>query len=97
MLVKPQNIYGLSKCFGEALAAYYAHTNRISAICLRIGADKFSKGFTEMNSRDLSAFIHPDNFKQLLIGCVESENITYEVLNAILDNRYKRLDIAESK
>lgn len=97
MLVKPKNIYGVSKCFGEALAAYYAHNNGISAICLRIGAYEFPKDFTEMNARDLSAFLHPDDFNQLLIGCIETENIQYEVLNAISDNRYKRLDITESK
>ncbi len=96
MLVKPKNIYGVSKCFGEALAAYHAHNNGISAICLRIGAYEFPQDFTEMNARDLSAFLHPDDFNQLLIGCIETENIQYEVLNAISDNRYKRLDITES-
>jgi len=96
MLVKPKNIYGVSKCFGEALAAYHAHNNGISAICLRIGAYEFPKDFTEMNARDLSAFLHPDDFNQLLIGCIETENIHYEVLNAISDNSYKRLDITDA-
>lgn len=97
MLVKPKNIYGVSKCFGEALAAYYAFNNRISAICLRIGAYEFPKDFTEMSARDLSAFLHPDDFNQLLVGCIETENIHHEVLNAISNNRYKRLDISEAK
>ncbi|ARV05623.1 hypothetical protein BTO04_02425 [Polaribacter sp. SA4-10] len=97
MLVKPKNMYGVSKCFGEDLAAYHAHNNGISAICLRIGAYEFPKDFTEMNARDLSAFLNPDDFNQLLIGCIETENIHYEVLKAISDNRYKRLDITESK
>lgn len=97
MLVKPKNIYGVSKCFGEALAAYYALNNEISAICLRIGAYEFPKDFTEMNARDLSAFLHPDDFNQLLIGCIETENLKHEVLNAISNNRYKRLDITESR
>lgn len=97
MLVKPKNIYGVSKCFGEALAAYHAYQNGISAICLRIGAYEFPEDFTEMNARDLSAFLHPDDFNQLLIGCIETEGLQYEVLNAISDNRYKRLDISESR
>lgn len=96
MLVKPKNIYGVSKCFGEALAAYHAYNNGISTICLRIGAYEFPKDFTEMNARDLSAFLHPDDFNQLLVGCIETENLKYEVLNAISNNRYKRLDISES-
>lgn len=97
MLVKAKNIYGVSKCFGEALAGYYSHSSDISAICLRIGAYEFPKDFTEMNARDLSAFLHPDDFNQLLIGCIETNDIKYEVLNAISDNRFKRLDITESK
>ena len=97
MFVKPKNIYGVSKCFGEALAAYHAYNNGISAINLRIGAYEFPVDFTEMNARDLSAFLHPDDFNQLLIGCIEAENIQYEIFNAISNNRYKRLDITNAK
>lgn len=97
MPVRPKNVYGVSKCFGEALAAYYAYQKDLSSICLRIGAYSFPKDFTEMNARDLSAFLHPDDFNQLLIGCIETENLKYEILNAISNNRLKRLDITESK
>ncbi len=97
MLVKPKNIYGVSKCFGEALAAYHAYNNGLPSICLRIGAYEFPRDFTKMNARDLSAFLHPDDFNQLLIGCIETKDIQHEVLNAISNNRYKRLDITESK
>ena len=96
MPVRPKNLYGVSKCFGEALGAYYAFRNRISVICLRIGAYEFPQDFTEMNSRDLSAYLHPDDFNQLLEKCIEKENINFEIFNAISNNRYKRLDISES-
>ncbi len=96
MPVRPKNIYGVSKCFGEALGAYYAYQKDISVICLRIGAYEFPDDFTEMNARDLSAFLHPDDFNQLLIKCIETESLQFEILNAISDNSYKRLDITES-
>ncbi|MEL6485304.1 MAG: NAD(P)-dependent oxidoreductase, partial [Bacteroidota bacterium] len=96
MLVKPKNLYGVSKCFGEALAAYYANNKAISAISLRVGAYEFPDDFTEMNARDLSAYLHPDDFNQLLIGCIETEDIKHGVLNAISNNRYKRLDITDA-
>jgi nucleoside-diphosphate-sugar epimerase len=35
--VNPGDLYGVSKCFGEALARYMAQQEGISAICLRIG------------------------------------------------------------
>lgn len=96
MPVRPKNLYGVSKSFGEALGAYYAFNKKISVICLRIGAYEFPQDFTEMNSRDLSAYLHPDDFNQLLEKCIETDNINYEIFNAISNNRYKRLDISDA-
>ena len=36
--VNPGDLYGVSKCFGEALARYMAEKEGVSAISLRIGA-----------------------------------------------------------
>jgi uronate dehydrogenase len=94
--VRPHNLYGVAKCFGEALASYYADQHGISTICLRIGAYLFVEDFTEMNTRDLSAYLHPDDCNQILIGCIETEGLHYEILNSISNNRYKRLDISET-
>ncbi len=94
--VRPHNLYGVAKCLGEALASYYADQQGISAICLRIGAYEFAEDHTEMNTRDLSAYLHPDDCNQLLVGCIETEGLHYEILNAISNNRYKRLDISET-
>lgn len=71
----------------NALATYYTYNKGGSVICLRIGAYEFPKDFTEMNTQDLSAFLHPDDVNQLLVKCIETENIQYEVLNAISNNR----------
>jgi nucleoside-diphosphate-sugar epimerase len=96
MPVRPKNFYGVTKCFGEALGAYYAFQENLSVICLRIGAYEFPNDFSEMNARDLSAFLHPDDCNQLLDKCIETEGLKYEILNAISNNRYKRLDITET-
>lgn len=97
MAVKPGNLYGISKCFGEALLSYQCFSSDLSAICLRIGAYEFPEDFTEMNARDLSAYLHPDDLNQLLHLCIESKNIQFEILNAISNNTYKRLDIQKTK
>jgi len=94
--VRPHNLYGVAKCLGEALASYYADQHGISAICLRIGAYEFAEEHTAMNTRDLSAYLHPDDCNQLLVGCIETKGLHYEILNAISNNRYKRLDISET-
>jgi len=97
MPVKPGNLYGVSKCFGEALLSYYCFKNDLNAVCLRIGAYEFPNDFTAMNARDMSAYIHPDGFNQLLHLCIESEDLKFEILNVISDNTYKRLDIRKTK
>lgn len=94
--VRPHNLYGVAKCLGEALASYYADQYGLSAICLRIGAYEFAEDHTEMNTRDLSAYLHPDDCNQLLVRCIETQGLHYEILNAISNNRYKRLDISET-
>lgn len=96
MPVRPKNFYRVSKCFGEALGAYYAFQENLSVVCLRIGAYEFPGDFSEMNTRDLSAFLHPDDCNQLLDQCIQTKGLNYEILNAISDNRYKRLDISEA-
>jgi uronate dehydrogenase len=35
--VRPVNMYGVSKCFGEAVASYFAHAEGLSSIAIRIG------------------------------------------------------------
>jgi len=95
--VRPHNLYGVAKCLGEALGSYYADQHGISTVCLRIGAYLFPENHTEMNTRDLSAYLHPDDCNQLLVRCIETKCLHYEILNAISDNRYKRLDISETK
>ena len=35
--IRPSTFYGVSKCFGEALASHYYDTYGVSIICLRIG------------------------------------------------------------
>src|SRR5205814_3035224 len=41
--VNPGDLYGVSKCFGEALARYMAEQEGLSTICLRIGARETTK------------------------------------------------------
>src|SRR6266446_6253097 len=36
--LRPMNMYGVSKCFGEAVASYFAHAEGLSSIAIRIGA-----------------------------------------------------------
>lgn len=96
MAVNPGNDYGVSKCYGEALAAYFANTHGLSTIVLRIGAYTFPEEYEHFSLDEADAFLDPDDFNQLLLSCLETPNIRFAIAHAISDNRFKRLDLTET-
>jgi nucleoside-diphosphate-sugar epimerase len=96
MPVKPGNLYGVSKCFGEALASHFAINEGLPSIAVRIGAYLFP-GELNPNSTEIDAYLHPDDFNQLLIQCLEVPDISFAIVNAISDNYFKRLDLTETR
>ena len=97
MVVKPKNIYGATKCFGEALAAYFANTEGLPSIVLRIGAYTFPGEYESFRVEEIDAFLDPDDFNDLLIRCLETPGIKFAIAHAISNNRYKRLDLSETR
>ncbi len=98
MPVRPKNLYGVSKCFGEALAAYFAFSEGLPSIVLRIGAYLFPDECAQgAGANELDAFLSPDDFNALLLKCLETPNITFAIAHAISDNRFKRLDLTETR
>ncbi len=97
MSVKPKNIYGATKCFGEALGAYFAYTEGLPTIVLRIGAYTFPEEYENFGIEEIDAFLDPDDLNQLLIRCVETPGIKFAIAHAISNNRYKRLDLSETR
>jgi nucleoside-diphosphate-sugar epimerase len=97
MAVKPGNVYGATKCFGEALAAYYASVEELPSIVLRIGAYIFPEDYDDFSLDETDVFLDPDDFNGLLIKCIDTPNINFLIAHAISNSRFKRLDITETK
>ena len=97
MIFKPKNIYGATKCFGEAIVAYFAYTEGLPTIVLRIGAYTFPEEYESFGMEEIDAFLDPDDFNQLLIRCLETPGIKFAIAHAISNNRYKRLDLSETR
>ena len=96
MQVMPANLYGVSKCYGEALCGYYAAKRGLSTIALRIGAFEFADRHELTNARDLSAWLSPRDAVQLLQRSVEVEGVQHLIAHGISNNRFKRLDLNET-
>jgi uronate dehydrogenase len=73
--VLPDTRYGVSKAFGEALAALYAHKYGLRILCLRIG----NFGDAPLDVRRLSIWLKPEDMVQLVRIGLEHPDLRYEV------------------
>jgi nucleoside-diphosphate-sugar epimerase len=98
---RPVNLYGVSKCFGEAIAAYFAQAEGLSSIVVRIGAyddgdaDNWLRRSPSM--RELSTYVSARDLHQLLIRCIEAPPIGFAIVHGLSENRFKRLDLTATR
>jgi uronate dehydrogenase len=80
--VRPDSRYGVSKAFGEALGALYAHKYGLRVTCLRIGnvADE------PLDQRRLSIWLKPEDLVQLIRIGLDHPDIRYEIFYGASDN-----------
>ena len=100
--VRPDNLYGVCKAFGEALAAFYAHRSPErgggpTAVCVRIAnfREEITRE-TRLSRRDMTAYLSPRDMSEILSRAVEAEGVRFAIVNAVSDNRYKRLRMDET-
>jgi len=96
--VNPGDLYGVSKCFGEAMSRYMAEKQDVSAITVRIGAfQPRAAGAEPDNAAMLDAFASRRDLVQLLTKAIEADHIQFAIFHGISNNRYKRLDITDAR
>jgi UDP-glucose 4-epimerase len=96
--VNPGDIYGVTKCFGEAMGRYMAEQEGLSVICIRIGAfQPLEAARSESGLAMMDAFVSHRDLHQLLEKCVDVENLKFAIFNGLSNNRFKRLDISDAR
>lgn len=97
--IRPGDLYGVSKCFGEALCAYYAYRCGMSCLPIRIGAFATPERVAESDdSRFLTLFVSHDDLCQLIHCCVEApDSLRFEIFQGVSDNQLKRMDISNAR
>lgn len=97
--VNPGDLYGVSKCFGEAMGRYMAEQEGLDTICIRIGA--FNPARRAARSRQVSpmldAFVSDHDLFQLFERCIEDLTLRFAIFHGLSDNRFKRLDITDAR
>jgi UDP-glucose 4-epimerase len=96
--VNPGDMYGVTKCFGEAMGRYMAEQENLSVIALRIGAfQPLHAAIPESSVGMMDAFVSQRDLNQLIERCIDVEDLKFAILNGISDNRFKRLDISDAR
>jgi nucleoside-diphosphate-sugar epimerase len=96
--VNPGDLYGVSKCFGEAMGRYMAEQEGLSVIALRIGAfQPLENAEQESSLGMLDAFVSWRDLNQLIERSIDIENVRFAVLHGLSNNRFKRLDISDAR
>ncbi len=96
--VNPGDLYGVTKCFDEALGHYVAEQEGLSVISIRIGAAQPQESLRlAENARLMDAFLSDGDLHQLLKRCIETPEVRYAVVHGLRDNRFKRLDLSDTR
>jgi uronate dehydrogenase len=82
VLPLPDTRYGVSKIFGEALGALYAHKYGLAVLCIRIG----NVSDAPCDERRLAIWLKPEDLVSLIRIGLEREGLVYEVVYGMSDN-----------
>jgi uronate dehydrogenase len=79
---RPDSMYGVSKCFGEALASYYYDKYNLENVCVRIGSC-----FPEPRDRRMMAtWLSPADLTRLIKRVAEAQRIGHTVVYGVSNN-----------
>lgn len=94
--VNPGDLYGVTKCFGEAMGRYLSTQKGIAFLALRIGAfqpsDEPSKGGSMANA---DGFVSRRDLQQLLERCLDDQKLQFGIFQALSGNTFNRMDISD--
>lgn len=99
MDVRPLNLYGATKAWGEVLARFYADQRGISMICLRFGWVLGRERLTpQIEQRHLDIVLTYDDLVRLVCASIAApDSLRFGIFHGVSDNRWKRLDISDAR
>ncbi|HKJ60728.1 MAG TPA: NAD(P)-dependent oxidoreductase [Hyphomicrobiales bacterium] len=80
--LRPDTLYGVSKCFGETLASLYYDKFGVESVCVRIGSC-----FPEpMDRRMLATWLSPADLVRLVKRVAEAPRVSHTIVYAASNN-----------
>jgi uronate dehydrogenase len=90
---RPSSMYGVTKCFAEAMGRLYADKAGLQVICLRIGFFQDRP----LEERHLAVWISPGDMGRLVRAAIAAPNIRYEVVYGISRNTRRWWDLDRAR
>ena len=99
MPVRPGNLYGATKAWGEAVACFYADQRGLSAICLRFGWVQQRDGeFMHSDPAWLDIVLTYEDLGRLVERSIEApDELRFGIFQGLSNNRWKRLDLSDAR
>lgn len=92
--IRPANLYGVSKAYIEALAAYHAYQNGIETIALRIADYKVSEDELDKDADKygMAMYLSKGDMNHLIDCCLQADLLEpFLIVNGISNNTFLRL------
>jgi nucleoside-diphosphate-sugar epimerase len=99
MPVRPINLYGATKVWGEGVASSYATQTDLSCICLRFGwvVDRNSPAI-RLEHPYIDIALTYEDLARLVAAAIDArDDLDYHVFHGVSNNRWKRLDISDGR
>lgn len=90
--VYPINVYGATKCWGEALGRVYAHTHNLSSIMVRIGSPRFEQD-GDWDPEKPSWGISARDTAQLFAKCIEAADVDFAIVHGVSNHKHSWMDL----
>ncbi len=96
--VNPADLYGVTKCFGEALGRYMAEQEGLSVIAIRIGwFQPHSSARQASGIQMIDSWVSRRDLHQLIERSIDVENLQFAIFHGLSNNQFKRLDISDAQ
>jgi nucleoside-diphosphate-sugar epimerase len=94
--IRPEALYGAAKVWGEALGRHFSDEYGMSVICVRIGS--VHKENKPLSIRENAIYLGHRDICQMLNLCIDGpEDIKYDVVFAVSNNKWNYRDISHAK
>lgn len=96
--VNPGDLYGVSKCFGEAMGRFAATQHGLSCIIVRIGAFQAKKNASSKDAMNwVNVFVSEEDLVQLLRRCIDDVRLQFAIFHGLSNNLFNRMDTTSSR